>query len=485
MKLIIGIIININDDLNLSKNSWIKLYNNKCDYYFFIDSDINEETDKYIKIKDINHFKILSWLKKKKNQWTMIVNHDSFINVNNLLKYLDDIKETEALYIGGHGDNRQIGNINFYFHSYTCGIILNEKSLERLGDESLFIDYNNICKRNNSDLINLSGVAIGFFSCLFNFKLLNCNNIWYCNCWGHACHINIPNIKDIISCGQMSKTDLNYMTTFLTDNKKIIIAPDGGLGNLIFQYLYGMSIAKKYDYEILFYKNYNYWRGNMDNYKLFNNCIFIEEHNVDINNYVKVFEKLNYSFKEDDFDINLNYIIHGHYQSYKYSIKYIDEFKNNLFQNISTEYNLMKLYFNSIKKNKTTCLLHVRRGDYLKYPNIHPVCSDTYYTNAIEIMNINTQFIIFSDDIPYIKNWKLLKNLDYTIIEENNPVNILILMTLCDNYIIANSTLSLCGYLFRENKNGILISPKKWFGPQGPKYNITDIIPSESIVIDE
>ena len=73
MKLIIGIIININDDLNLSKNSWIKLYNNKCDYYFFIDSDINEETDKYIKIKDINHFKILSWLKKKKKS----MDHDS------------------------------------------------------------------------------------------------------------------------------------------------------------------------------------------------------------------------------------------------------------------------------------------------------------------------------------------------------------------------------------------------------------------------
>ena len=56
-------------------------------------------------------------------------------------------------------------------------------------------------------------------------------------------------------------------------------------------------------------------------------------------------------------------------------------------------------------------------------------------------------------------------------------------MSLCDYFIIANSTLSLCAYFLRDNSDSILIGPKNWFGPDAPKHKLEDILPPETIII--
>ena len=56
-------------------------------------------------------------------------------------------------------------------------------------------------------------------------------------------------------------------------------------------------------------------------------------------------------------------------------------------------------------------------------------------------------------------------------------------MTFCDNFIIANSTLSLVAYLLRNNQTAKIVAPKKWFGSVGYKYKIEDIVPPETILI--
>ena len=90
---------------------------------------------------------------------------------------------------------------------------------------------------------------------------------------------------------------------------------------------------------------------------------------------------------------------------------------------------------------------------------------------------------IFSDDMNYISNWSILKNIDHEIIDLNDPEELLVFMSFCDNFIIANSTLSLVAYLLRNNKNGKIVGPRNWFGSVGYKYKIEDIVPSETILI--
>ena len=84
---------------------------------------------------------------------------------------------------------------------------------------------------------------------------------------------------------------------------------------------------------------------------------------------------------------------------------------------------------------------------------------NNYYIEAIKIIP-NCKYLIFSDDIKYVTNWYVLNNLDYEIIDITDSEELLVFMTFCDNFIIANSTLSLIAYLLRNNKNAKIVGPK-------------------------
>ena len=449
--------------------------------------------------KNTNHFDVLKFIEKKIYNYVFITYSNSFVNINNLISFLEKQNDTEPLYIGGHGDFRNIDNIKFYFHSYMPGICINKKGVDIISLNSNYDNYNFLCNKNNSDLINNSGVAIGFFASMYNFKIINCENIWFCNCWGHPCHQSIPNLNSIVSCSNLSLSDFNFCYSLLeisfpdtstgnsgTSKSNIIIYPGGGLGNLLYQFFYGYVVSKQVDSNLMFFINTNYWRGDMNNHSIFSSCLFLNESLINTNAYTRLNEKNSY-YDPLDIKPNTNYILSGYFQSYKYFISHIYEIKKILFNNIKKKYEEIKNDF-KLKhiNNANLCMIHIRRGDYLKYPTIHPVCTEEYYTNAIDFIHtLSTKYLIFSDDIPWVEEWikkNNIKNYNYEIIKETNPIDILIMMSLCNQFIIANSSLSLCSYFLREHNDSILIGPKIWFGPDGPKYKIEDILPEEAIL---
>ena len=62
---------------------------------------------------------------------------------------------------------------------------------------------------------------------------------------------------------------------------------------------------------------------------------------------------------------------------------------------------------------------------------------------------------------------------------EDNRVD-LCLMSLCDDFIIANSSYSWWGAWLSSNKKKKVIAPADWFGSKGytKDHNIEDLIPS-------
>lgn len=484
INLFIGFIIEDNNYINAIKNTFLK--DNNIDYRFFSNKDIEE----CIKIN--NYYEIFEWVNEKINpNFFYICNQDVYIILNNLLNLIKTLNNNDLIYVGGHGDFRILGNNKFYFHSPNPGIILSNASLKQLSNSNLLNEYNNICKKNNSDLINIGGVAVGYHACLFNFKLINDSNFFYCNYNGHPCHKGEVNKKSLISCSNMSVKDIyNYYKILNKINKnndnklKLIIYPSGGLGNILFQYFNAINLSIEKKYELFFIKNLNYWRGDINKYNLFNDLNYIDENDIIEDDFIRLNEEVSY-YKPLELVENTNYILWGYFQSYKYFINNIETIKNKLISNVNNEYNQIKSYYKQLCINKT-CLIHVRRGDYIMYPNQHPLCTDNYYINAIDtINNINSDvtYILFSDDIPFISNWSIIKKYKYKIIYEVDPVNTLLLMSLCDYFIIANSTLSLCAYFLRNNSESILIGPKNWFGPDAPKYKLEDILPPEAIII--
>jgi hypothetical protein len=131
-------------------------------------------------------------------------------------------------------------------------------------------------------------------------------------------------------------------------------------------------------------------------------------------------------------------------------------------------------------KSKKQIGIHIRRGDYLNFPNHHPVQPIYYYQNALEYIEkrlekdetVNgIQIVVFSDDLPWCK-----ENLSPSwLYPDVNEVETLFMMTHCHHYVICNSSFSWWGAYLCKNKDSIVVAPKLWFGPAYAHFNTKDV----------
>lgn len=127
---------------------------------------------------------------------------------------------------------------------------------------------------------------------------------------------------------------------------------------------------------------------------------------------------------------------------------------------------------------KPTCSIHVRRGDYLYYPEHFPIPTVDYYKRAIDKVlgwEPDTKFYVFSDDIEWChKNFgdpcmtyidgvaRPVEVADRVRAGEPRDFLDMFAMSMCKHHIMANSTFSWWGaYLSDDPK---VIYPGRWFG---------------------
>jgi len=127
--------------------------------------------------------------------------------------------------------------------------------------------------------------------------------------------------------------------------------------------------------------------------------------------------------------------------------------------------------------------IHIRRGDYLKNKTnmaIYGTCSPAYYQAAIQHIAervSNPHFVLFSDDLEWARE-KLKIDFHTTYVDHNSGAesfNDMRLMSLCQHHIIANSTFSWWGAWLGSNPAKIVIAPDPWFDDQ--RIDASDLIP--------
>ncbi len=251
----------------------------------------------------------------------------------------------------------------------------------------------------------------------------------------------------------------------------------GGLGNQMFQIATTYALAKEVgvDYKFDFNICWTPAQGNGSNsykFDIFKNINNGPLNQKDFKNYKE--PKFSYS-KLPKVD---NLILRGYFQSEKYFKQYKDEIIG-LFS-FSDELILeVENHLDEISWNNSITAVHVRRGDYLKSPNFHPVCSVEYYKKAMEEIGIGN-FIFVSDDIEWCKENFKGDNIFYSPFK--SEVEDLCLISQCEHQIIANSSFSWWGAYLCEFSSNKVIAPKIWFGPQGPQ-DTQDIYPENWIII--
>lgn len=176
------------------------------------------------------------------------------------------------------------------------------------------------------------------------------------------------------------------------------------------------------------------------------------------------------------------YDLDGYFQSYKYfehckgTIKEQFTFKAEFVEEVKNKFRW------SDEKKKIA--IHVRRGDYVNN-QAHFNLSMKYYIRAIEkIPNWQEcQIIVFSDDQQFCE-WHLqcLPNVCFSYL---NEIEDLCLMTLCNHFIIANSSFSWWGAYLGEKKGSIIVRPENHFSGTLLRHDIKDLYPPHWLTAGE
>jgi hypothetical protein len=161
---------------------------------------------------------------------------------------------------------------------------------------------------------------------------------------------------------------------------------------------------------------------------------------------------------------------HAYFQSEK---NFPDKaFIKELFQP-SEEIKASTLKYDDLFKGMT-CSIHVRRGDYVRQQDLHPVQGMDYYNRAMETMNPFhiERYLVFSDDIPWCR--ENFKGDQYVFIEDIDYVE-LFLMGRANHFIVGNSSFSWWGAWLGEKQDSVVVAPQRWLTKPG--LDTSDIIP--------
>lgn len=236
----------------------------------------------------------------------------------------------------------------------------------------------------------------------------------------------------------------------------------GRLGNELYQLASVIGYAKKHGLE---------WSAPaITNDEKWNPCHFRHLHNDKWVN------------GREDILLNEVWNTEQHYQEYPFEEEWRDK------QIVFNAYNQSYLYFDFMRDEllnilnfpyefkANTTSLHVRRGDYLLYHTLHPVCPLEYYDAAVNFIidNFGTDmnFIVFSDDIQWCKQnipGICGKNVQFS--EGKTEMEDLTLMSHCEHQICSNSTMATWGAELNRNPNKVVIVPHEsnWFGIDNQK----------------
>jgi len=279
----------------------------------------------------------------------------------------------------------------------------------------------------------------------------------------------------------------------------------GGLGNQLFQIFTVISYAIKCKHMFKFIsaehlggdgstKRRTYWQTFlfklsgflMDQYPNFD--IVINENGFSFNELP--YEHLKYNN-------NVNVMLSGYFQSYKYfqenydticRILNIAEKRLDIIEEVVKNHHSLSFLEKSIS-------MHFRLGDYKDKQDYHPIMTDEYYKKSLQYivdkLDYTPTVLYFCEDEDFEtvnETIQLLKN-EFPTIEFERATNCLddwqqmLLMSCCNHNIIANSSFSWWGAYLNVNPTKIICYPSVWFGRAMSDVDVSDLFPDEWVKI--
>jgi len=274
-----------------------------------------------------------------------------------------------------------------------------------------------------------------------------------------------------------------------------IINIHGGLGNQMFEYALFLSLRKHHPFRWFLFDTL-YSKGVHQGYELptlfhvrtlwrtkvySGLCRFFPDR---IKQKPIYREKSPFLYEESVFNQKRGMYYDGCWQSEKYfdgvedEIRYTFAFDERMLNSRTQELS------NKIKSGEIFASIHVRRGDYIQEGRY--LCSIEYYQKAVNVLqenHRNLHFIVFSDDIEWVRKNIDIPNAIY--VDWNKKVDSwqdMYLMSICHHNIIANSTFSWWGAWLNNHKDKLVIAPPMWLEEETKNL---DIIPDTWRILEK
>lgn len=275
---------------------------------------------------------------------------------------------------------------------------------------------------------------------------------------------------------------------------KLIIRFKGGLGNQMFQYaMYckQMQLGKTVCADISFYKREEimpfvlcdvFPEISLNFVKLEDTEYYLNKQEQK-NTLEKViaalcWEKRDYTSEKEDgcFEKRIFQLKSGFVDGYWQSEKYFADIRDILLKDFCFKITdeSLKQYAEDISDNAVS--VHVRRGDYLKFPELFGgICDIDYYKRAMDYFiskDSQVVFYVFSDDKEWSK--QAFSNYPIQVVEEKYFSDYydwydMYLMSKCHHNIIANSSFSWWGAWLNRTPGKEVIAPRVWMNDKKTK----------------
>lgn len=277
----------------------------------------------------------------------------------------------------------------------------------------------------------------------------------------------------------------------------IIVRLKGGMGNQMFQYATGLSLAKRHQTELKLditlitdkvpdalseYRDYaldayciTSKMASSDEVLLYNPVARTFGERV-YNRLKRFFSEPRVYFERDGLydpgvlDLSDNTCIIGSFQSEKYFKEYKELLRKEFaVKEMPSE---RALQLGRLMRGSNTVSMHVRRGDYVHNAYFNKLIGAQplgYYLSALELIRSKNTAIdrvyVFSDDVEWCRS-NIPDDDKITLITndlvESDQHTHLYLMQQCKHHIISNSTYSWWGAWLADTESPLVIAPAKW-----------------------
>lgn len=277
----------------------------------------------------------------------------------------------------------------------------------------------------------------------------------------------------------------------------------GGLGNQLFQIFATIAYAIEHGHSFLFQytdilnvgkMRVTYWNNFLSNLVVFTTKSRISKFsNSDLEAFPLMREQgFNYT-KINAVPPNISISLHGYYQSYKY----FEEYQRKIYEMIllKNQQNAIRTKYGHYLEGAITISMHFRLGDYKDKQHFHPIMPKIYYENALKHIletkyephsNVRILYFCEAEDNEFVaKTMESILSLfsDYHHLQIQKVEDgiedwqQLLLMSCCDNNIIANSSFSWWGAYLNQTIDKCVCYPCKWFGPSMANTYVGDMFP--------